>query len=348
MAFLRFNKRNQKGWYLPVASSVNVKNLSDKPVTVKDFKSDYHNDWCPGCGDFGILAAVQQALAEMKLAPWRVALFSGVGCSSKTPHFVKTYGIHTLHGRVVPFALGAKMANPEMEVVAVGGDGDGYGIGAGHFVHAGRRNVDIAYIVFNNEVYGLTKGQASPTLGRNQKPKSLPFPNTMEGLNPLAMALSAGYTFIARSYAYGIKHLKDTIIKAIQHKGMALVDVLQPCPTYNDLHNKEYFSAMVEIHGQKKPRLFQIESEGYDGVVKDPNNQDEIDQKKKQAFEMAHYRGEQVPIGIFYQVELPTYYERVAAAAPILNQYTPAGAPIADANGRPTTDLSKTYSSVLV
>ena len=331
-----------------MASNINVKNLSDKPVTVKDFKSDYHNDWCPGCGDFGILASVQMALAEMKLAPWRVALFSGVGCSSKTPHFVKTYGVHTLHGRVVPLALGAKMANPEMEVIAVGGDGDGYGIGAGHFVHAGRRNVDLAYIVFNNEVYGLTKGQASPTLGRNQKPKSLPLPNALEGINPLAMALSAGYTFIARSYAYGTQHLKQTIIKAVQHKGMALVDVLQPCPTYNDLHDKEYFSAMVEIHGEKKPRLFQIESEGYDGVVKDPANLDEIDQKKKRAFEMANYRGEQVPIGVFYQVELPTYYERLAATAPVLNEHTPAGAPIADSSGKPTTDLAKPAQAFLV
>ena len=329
-------------------SSINAKNLSDKPVTAKDFKSDYHNDWCPGCGDFGILAAVQMALAELKLAPWRVAIFSGVGCSSKTPHFLKTYGIHTLHGRVVPFALGGKMANPEMEVVAVGGDGDGYGIGAGHFVHAGRRNVDLAYIVYNNEVYGLTKGQASPTLGLNQKPKSLPLPNTLEGINPLALALSAGYTFIARSYAYGTQHLKQTIMKAIQHKGMALVDVLQPCPTYNNLHDKEYFSSMVEIHGQKKPRLFQIESEGYDGAVKDPNNQDEINQKKKQAFEMAYYRGDQVPIGVFYQIDLPTYYERVAVAAPILNEQTPAAAPIADANGKPLTDVTHTYNSILV
>jgi 2-oxoglutarate ferredoxin oxidoreductase subunit beta len=141
-------------------NAIRPKNLSDKPVTAKDFKTAVNIDWCPGCGDFGIVASIQRALAQMNLAPWRVAIVSGVGCSSKTPHFVKTYGIHTLHGRVLPFALGAKMANPELEVIAVGGDGDGYGIGVGHFVHAGRRNVDLAYIVFNNEVYGLTKGQA--------------------------------------------------------------------------------------------------------------------------------------------------------------------------------------------
>ena len=223
-------------------TNINPKNLAPGAVSAKDFKTDVHIDWCPGCGDFGITSSVQMALAELKLAPWRVAIFSGVGCSSKTPHFIKTYGIHTLHGRVVPFALGAKMANPEIEVVAVGGDGDGYGIGAGHFMHAGRRNIDLAYIVFNNEVYGLTKGQASPTLGRGQKPKSLPLPNVNDGVNPLALALSAGYTFIARSYAFSGAHLKETIKRAIVHKGMALVDVLQPCPTYNDLHNKEWFS----------------------------------------------------------------------------------------------------------
>ena len=331
-----------------MASNLNAKNLSDKPLTVKDFKTEVHIDWCPGCGDFGITAAVQQALVEMKLAPWRVAIFSGVGCSSKTPHFIKTYGIHTLHGRVLPFALGAKMAKPELEVVAVGGDGDGYGIGVGHFVHAGRRNVDMAYIVFNNEVYGLTKGQASPTLGRGQQPKSLPLPNPNEGINPLAMALSAGYTFIARSYSFSAQHLKQTIIKAIEHKGMALVDVLQPCPTYNNLHNKEWFAEAVEMEGQKKPRCFVIEDQGYNGVVKDPANQDEIAEKKRKAFEMANYRGVQVPLGVFYQVELPTYYERLAATAPILNQFTPAQAPIADTSGHPTTSLTKPYESILV
>lgn len=330
-------------------ANINPKNLSDKQLTLKDFKTDVHIDWCPGCGDFGITASIQQALADLKLAPWRVAIFSGVGCSSKTPHFVKTYGIHTLHGRVLPFALGAKMANPEIEVIAVGGDGDGYGIGAGHFMHAGRRNVDLAYIVFNNEVYGLTKGQASPTLGRGQKPKSLPLPNVNEGVNPLALALSAGYTFIARSYAFAALHLRETIKRAILHRGMALVDVLQPCPTYNDLHNKEWFAQMVEVHGQQKPRCFDIErEENYDGRVKDSSNEEEIIEKKKRAFEMAHYRGDRVPIGVFYQIELPTYYDRIAENAPILNRYTPASLPTEDEKGKPASDLSKPLETLLV
>ena len=327
---------------------INPRNLSEKPLTMKDFKTDVHIDWCPGCGDFGITASVQQALAELKFAPWRVTMVSGVGCSSKTPHFIKTYGIHSLHGRTLAFALGAKMANPEIEVVAVGGDGDGYGIGAAHFVHAGRRNVDLAYIVYNNEVYGLTKGQASPTLKRGEKPKSLPLPNVMDGVNPLALALSSGYTFIARSYAFAGAHLKETIKRAILHRGMALVDVLQPCPTYNDLHTKEWFAQMVESHGQQKPRCFDIEKEGYDSRVKDASNEEEVLSKKKQAFEMAYYRGEQVPIGVFYQIDLPVYYDRIAVNAPILNQYTPVTLPTQDSSGKPTTNLSSALASYLV
>ncbi|MBI4970646.1 MAG: 2-oxoacid:ferredoxin oxidoreductase subunit beta, partial [Candidatus Omnitrophica bacterium] len=230
-----------------------------KPV---DFKSAVHPDWCPGCGDFGIVNCIQRALAELGLDPWRVAVYSGVGCSSKTPHFMKTYGVHTLHGRVLPFALGAKLANPELTVVATGGDGDGYGIGAGHFLHAGRRNIDIAYMVYNNEVYGLTKGQASPTLGRGMQPKSLPLPNINEGVNPLAIAIAAGYTFVARSYAYDGVHLVQMIKAAITHNGMALVDVLQPCPTYNDIHNKAYFSGTVEVNGRVLPRTYKLEEIG--------------------------------------------------------------------------------------
>ena len=329
-------------------TKINPKNLSEKPLTMKDFKTDVHIDWCPGCGDFGITASVQQALAELKFAPWRVTMVSGVGCSSKTPHFIKTYGIHSLHGRTLAFALGAKMANPEIEVVAVGGDGDGYGIGAAHFVHAGRRNVDLAYIVYNNEVYGLTKGQASPTLKRGEKPKSLPLPNVMDGVNPLALALSSGYTFIARSYAFAGAHLKETIKRAILHRGMALVDVLQPCPTYNDLHTKEWFAQMVESHGQQKPRCFDIEKEGYDSRVKDASNEEEVLSKKKQAFEMAYYRGEQVPIGVFYQIDLPVYYDRIAVNAPILNQYTPVTLPTQDSSRKPTTNLSSALASYLV
>jgi 2-oxoglutarate ferredoxin oxidoreductase subunit beta len=305
-----------------------------------DYKTDAHNDWCPGCGDFGILSSLQSALAELQLEPWRVAVFSGIGCSSKTPHFVRTYGVHTLHGRSLPFAVGAKLSNPELTVIAVGGDGDGYGIGAGHFVHAGRRNVDMAYLVHNNEVYGLTKGQASPTLRQGMQPKSLPAPNLQQGINPLAMALAAGYTFIARSYAFDAKHLRSTICAAVRHRGMALVDILQPCPTYNDLHDKEYFAELVEVGGKRQPRLYRLEDEGYDGVVHDPSDEREIRHKQRQAFEQAMLREERAAIGVLFQVRLPTFDERLGESVPALRSAAPAAARIADGDGRPTTDIS--------
>ena len=200
-------------------------------LKLSDLKTTAHNDWCPGCGDFGILNAVQMALTEMNVDPSRTVVVSGVGCSSKAPHFIKTYGVHTLHGRALPFAAGIKLANPNLEVVIEGGDGDGLGIGAGHFVNAGRRNLDMLYIVHDNEVYGLTKGQAAPTMKLGMKTKSLPLPNINQGINPIMLAIASGYTFVARGYSYDVRHLKDLIIKGIRHRGFAFLDVLQPCPT---------------------------------------------------------------------------------------------------------------------
>src|SRR4029078_6139033 len=188
-------------------------------LKLAEYKTTVHNDWCAGCGDFGILNAIQMALHEMQIPRHRAAVFSGIGCSGKTPHFINTYGVHTLHGRVLTFAQCVKFDNPDLEIIAWGGDGDGLGIGAGHFVGAGRKNVDIPYILFNNAVYGLTKGQASPTLKLGMKTKSLSQPNSNSSVNPISLALVAGYTFIARSYSYDVRHLRDVIRKAIQHNG---------------------------------------------------------------------------------------------------------------------------------
>lgn len=210
-------------------------------LKMADYRTPLFNDWCPGCGNFGILTAVQMALVDMQLEPSRVAIFSGIGCHGKLPHWINAYGVHTLHGRELPFAIGAKLAAPELEVIAVGGDGDGLGIGAGHFVNTGRRNVDMTYLIHDNGVYGLTKGQASPTLKLGVQTKALPRPNINEGINPIALALAAGYTFIARGYAYDVSHLKETIKKAISHRGMALVVIQQPCPTYNNINTKEWY-----------------------------------------------------------------------------------------------------------
>ncbi len=309
-------------------------------ASVQDFKEEnIENDWCPGCGDFGILNSIQMALADMGLEPHEVGLFSGIGCSGKTSHYVKSYGVHTLHGRVLPFATGAKIANPGLEVIAVGGDGDGYGIGAGHFLNAGRRNLDMPYIVFDNEVYGLTKGQASPTLKLGEQTKSLPEPNINDSVNPIATALAAGYTWVGRGYAFDVMHLKEMVKQATLHKGAALLDVLQPCPTYNDLHDKEFYSEQ-NVPATGMPRVYKLEDEeDYDPYVEDPSNPDEVNEKKAQAFVKSQEWGDRIPIGNFYRIEMPTYEDRIEAR---MGEYGPDNAPsVPDwhEDGVPTADI---------
>lgn len=311
-------------------------------LKLADYKTEVHNDWCPGCGDFGILNAVQMALADMQVPPHKATIFSGIGCSGKTPHYIKTYGIHTLHGRVLPFAQGAKLANPDLDVIAVGGDGDGLGIGAGHFVSAGRRNVDMVYMIFNNAVYGLTKGQAAPTLKLGMKTKSLPQPNVNNSVNPIALALVSGFTFIARGYAYDVRHLKDLIKKAVAHKGLAFIDVLQPCPTYNDINTKEWFQGADNIDPETKkvmPRVYKMEEAGYDGVVRDPA---ELNDKMAHVIEKANEWGSRIPLGVFYQNEhVPTYQERISSRIPTYMQDPPARQKIARADGTTVTNIER-------
>jgi 2-oxoglutarate/2-oxoacid ferredoxin oxidoreductase subunit beta len=279
---------------------------------LSDYKTEVHNDWCPGCGDFGILNAIQMSLSELKISPHNIALFSGIGCSGKTPHFIHTYGIHTLHGRVLPFAQGAKLSNPNLKIIAVGGDGDGLGIGSGHFVNSGRRNVDITYIIYNNGVYGLTKGQAAPTLKLGMKTKSLPQPNMNDSINPISLALISGFTFIARGYSYDVKHLKETIKKGILHKGLSFIDVLQPCPTYNDINTKEWYQSyeMDEANPSIKiPKIYKLEDENYNGIVE---NENEISDKISLAIQKSREWGKRIPIGVFYQNDkVITYGERI-------------------------------------
>ncbi len=302
------------------------------------------------CGDFGILNAVQMALAEMTIDPSNTVIVSGIGCSGKVPHFVRTYGVHTLHGRSLPFATGIKLANPNLEVIAAGGDGDGMGIGAGHFVNSGRRNVDMAYIVFDNGVYGLTKGQASPTLKLGVKTKSLPKPNINQGINPILLALAAGYTFVARGYAYDVRHLKDLIRRAIQHKGFAFVDVLQPCPTYNDVTTKEYWAGAgnLDIEGKVMPRTYKLEEGGYDGVVR-TGSDEEVAQKIQQAVPKSFEFGDHTPLGVFYQNEyIPTYEERLAGRMPSYRSNPPALQEIAHEDGTPLTNVQKMLDEIRV
>ena len=311
-------------------------------LKLTDYKTEVHNDWCAGCGDFGILSAIPMSLAYMQISKHAAAIFSGIGCSGKTPHFINTYGVHTLHGRVLPFAQGAKLSNPNLEIIAVGGDGDGLGIGAGHFVSAGRRNVDLLYIIFDNGVYGLTKGQASPTLKLGLKTKSLPQPNANNSVNPISLALIAGFTFIARGYSYEVRHLKDLIKKAIQHKGLAFLDVLQPCPTYNDINTKEWFQGMDNINpesGRQIPRTYKLEETGYDGVV---HSDDEINNKMAQVVEKSNEWGDKIPIGIFYQNEhIPTFEDRITNRINNYRQSPPAMQSIADQQNKPISSISK-------
>ncbi|MEM2785632.1 MAG: thiamine pyrophosphate-dependent enzyme [Candidatus Nitrosotenuis sp.] len=273
-----------------------------------------------------------------------------MGCSGKTSHFVNVYGIHTLHGRVLTFAQGAKLANPSMEIIAVGGDGDGLGIGAGHFVAAGRRNLDITYLIFNNGVYGLTKGQASPTLKLGEKTKSLPSPNTNYNVNPIGLAIASGFTFVARAYAYDVRHLKDIIIAAVRHKGLAFVDVLQPCPTYNDINTRDWYAGMDrmdEVTKQPKPRIYKLEDTNYDPVVH-YDAESELNEKLTQALIRSLEWDTKIPVGIFYKNEIISQYDRrIVDKIPNYLENPPASQVITE-NGRAITDLSKILDSLSV
>src|SRR5436853_5451980 len=188
------------------------------PLTIKDFKGKADPDWCPGCGDFGVLTALKQALVELNLHPHKVMTISGIGCSSNLPGYVSTYGMHTLHGRALAVATGVKLSNHNLTVVVTGGDGDGFGIGGNHFMHTMRRNVDLLYLAMDNQIYGLTTGQTSPTSSVGMKTKSTPFGSVEGPINPITMALAAGATFIARGFSGDQKHLTDLIKQGLKHK----------------------------------------------------------------------------------------------------------------------------------
>lgn len=287
-----------------------------KNLQAADFKSDVHNDWCPGCGDFGVVSAIQMALAKLQVPPHRVAVISGIGCAGKTAHYMHAYAFHTLHGRVMPSVTAMKLANHDLTVIGVGGDGDAYGIGGGHFVAGGRRNLDITYVVMNNDVYALTKGQASPTIAKGQKTKSMSEASIMDAINPILLALACGYTFVARGYALDTKYLTEIIAQAIQHRGSALVDVLQTCPTYNDLHTKGFYAGQIE--GQ--PRLYRLDQTAYDPIVRNPEDSVEIAQKKAQALLKSQEPGGRIPLGVYYKLDVPTYEDHLKAKIPGLQE----------------------------
>ncbi len=319
-----------------------------KPV---DYKTSVHNDWCAGCGDFGIVNAIQMALAELQIPRNKAVVFSGIGCSGKTSHFINVNGAHVPHGRLLAFAQGAKLCNPELTVIGTAGDGDGLGIGAGHFVAAGRRNIDMTYLIFDNGVYGLTKGQASPTLKLGEKTKSLANPNPNYSVNPIGLAIASGFTFVGRSYSYNIKHLVGMIVKAIKHKGLSFIQILQPCPTYNDLNTRDWYSGMDNLDEVTKkpiPRLYDIEETGYEPVVH-YSSQSELDEKLSQALVRSLEWGDKIPIGVFYKNEtISTFERRLTDQIPNYLENSPAHQSIKDSKNCPTTDVSKLLDSLEV
>lgn len=245
--------------------------------------------WCPGCGNFGILRAVNQAITELNIPPHRVLMVSGIGQAGKLPHYTSCNVLNMLHGRTLPAASAAKTANPELIVIAVGGDGDGYAEGGNHFIHTMRRNHDITYLVHDNQVYGLTKGQASPTSDKGFVTKT-----SLEGawapMNPIAMAIAGGASFVARGFAGDVEHLVSIIKSGIEHKGFALLDILQPCVSFNHLNTYAWY----------RERVYKLEETDHD--VSD----------KVTAFQKSQEWGEKIPIGIIYREELPTFEGRLA------------------------------------
>ena len=268
-------------------------------VTVSDY-AGLEPAWCPGCGNFGILRALNKALVELGIEPHQVLLVSGIGQAGKLPHYTRGNVFNSLHGRPVPPAIGAKIANPELVVIAVSGDGDAYGEGGNHFIHAARRNHDITYLVHNNQVYGLTKGQASPTSDLGFITKTTPYGAT-NPVNPVALAIVSGATFVGRSFAGDVDHLSQLIRKGIAHRGFALIDILQPCPSFNHKNTFQWY----------RERVYKLEDEdGYN-----PGD-------KKAALEKALEWGERIPIGIIYRKELPVYEDQLPALSkgPLVSQ----------------------------
>ncbi|MCS7135200.1 MAG: 2-oxoacid:ferredoxin oxidoreductase subunit beta [Candidatus Aenigmarchaeota archaeon] len=252
--------------------------------------------WCPGCGNFGILTALKNAIVELNLPKHEVVIVAGIGCSGHLPQWINTFAFHSLHGRALPVAQAIKLANHKLKVIAVGGDGDGYGIGTAHFIHAMRRNVNITYIVHNNQIYGLTTGQASPTSEKGFKSKSTPHGLIEPPVNPIALALASDCSFVARGFAGDVKHLTHLIVQGIQHKGFALIDVLQPCISFNYLNTYEYFMK----------RVYKLEEDNSYNFT-----------NKRLAFEKAFEWGEKIPIGLFYKEERKTYEDELPQIAEI-------------------------------
>ncbi|HWG92072.1 MAG TPA: 2-oxoacid:ferredoxin oxidoreductase subunit beta [Candidatus Thermoplasmatota archaeon] len=255
---------------------------------IKDWQTAAPSWWCPGCGDFGVLAAMQRALANRGLNNEEVVVVSGIGCSGKITGYINSYSYHSLHGRATPPAQAIKLANKDLTVIVAGGDGDGYGIGAGHFVHAVRRNVDLTYIVMDNNIYGLTKGQVSPTSGLGFVTATTPEGNQDQPVNPLALFLAAGGTFLAQGFSGDMKGLTAMIEAAIEHKGFSLINVFSPCVTFNKKNTYAWYrDVLVDVNSGEE-------------IKHDPSN-------KQMAMQRA--LDGRIYSGILYQEKRPSYID---------------------------------------
>lgn len=264
--------------------------MAKKQRTATDFETEVFPTWCPGCGDWSIWGAIKQALAELGIAPHELLVVYGIGCSGNMCSFLNAYGFHALHGRALPTAIGAKLANHDLPVLVVNGDGDNYGEGLSHWIHAMRGNHNITHIVHDNLIYGLTTGQTSPTSEQGFKTKSTPDGVIERQVNPLGLALEAGASFIARGFAGEHEHLKNVIKSAMLHRGYSLVDVFQPCVTFNHVQTYDYY----------RDRLYRLETvEGYDPT------------SHAAAHEQAHKWGDELPIGVIFTEERPVYTEEI-------------------------------------
>ena len=263
----------------------------------KDFKGKSNPDWCAGCGDFGVLVALQRAVADLGFRPHELLTVSGIGCSSNLPGYFNSYGMHTLHGRSLAMATGAKLANHELHVLVTGGDGDGYGIGGNHFTHTARRNIDLTYVVMNNQIYGLTTGQVSPTSSLGMTTKSTPFGSVEQPVNPITSAIMNGATYVARAYSGDVRHMTDLIQQGIKHKGFSLIDIFSPCVTFNLVNTHDFF----------KERVRKLEDDGHDTA------------DWKTACEKAMMFGDTIYTGLFFETERATLEE----AEPILSKGGP-------------------------
>jgi 2-oxoglutarate ferredoxin oxidoreductase subunit beta len=257
-------------------------------VTLDDYKSDDPIAWCPRCGNFSILRALKKAFVELELEPSNLVIVSGIGQAPKTPHYLRCNTFNGLHGRTLPVATGVKLANHELTVLAEGGDGDGYGEGGNHFLHSMRRNIDITYLVHNNQVYGLTKGQTSPTSELGYVSRTTPSGKRSSPMIPLLLAIASDCSFVARGFVGEADHLTSLIKEGIRHRGFALIEILQNCVTFNKVNTFKWYAS----------RVYKIEEDpSYDPA------------DRFQAFLKAQEWREKIPIGIFYRTLRPTLDE---------------------------------------